>query len=49
MRPLDNVRSEGRSSAAGAQEAQCMEQYMSISSTAGGRDGERSSYTEVSS
>ena len=48
MRPLDNVTSEVRSSAAGAQEAQCMQQYMSIPSTAGGRDAERSSYTEVS-
>jgi len=47
-RPLHNVASEGRLVAAGAQEAQRMDEYVSIPSTAGDQDAERSSYAEVS-
>ncbi len=49
MRPLHHVASEGRLAAAGAQETQCMDEYMRLSSTAGGQDAERSSDAEVSS
>ena len=48
MRPLNDVTSEERLSAAGAQQAQCMSEYMSIESTAGAQDIERSSHSEVS-
>ena len=52
MKPLNDVTSEERLSAAGAQQAQCMCEYMSPSrhsgSTAGAQDIERSSHSEVS-
>jgi stearoyl-CoA desaturase (delta-9 desaturase) len=41
---IKNVVSEGRLRAAGAQEAECTRQYMSIPSTAGAQDAKRSSF-----
>lgn len=48
MRPSQNVASEDRLSAAGAQDAECTRQYMSNPSTASAHDVERSSFGEVS-
>ena len=43
---MKSVASEGRLRAAGAQEAECTRQYMSIPSTAGAQDAERSSFAK---
>ena len=48
MRPSQNVASEGRLYAAGAQEPERMCKYVRIPSTAGIQDDERSSYEAVS-
>ena len=44
MNLSQNVASEDRSRAAGAQEPKCTYEYMRIPSTAGARDVERSSF-----
>src|SRR6185437_7115123 len=46
---VQSVASEGSLRAAGAQEAKCTRQYMSIPSTAGAPDAERSSFAAAQS
>ena len=48
MKPLQNVTSEGRLAAAGAEEPQHTKEYVRIPSTASGQDAERSSFEGVS-